>query len=267
MKHFALLFTAALLVLAPQALRAHDYKDAAMRFTVPDDFAYQPYNDEEQGVTGFTAAKDGVKITLFRTSTDKRIDRVTCLSQRDDKWLPGLSKFALVEQSKPLWKRYDLRSDYRGDQGYVRVYRYVDRKGIGFLVAESKRPEWEAADEIASGQRYEITTGHLLDRGWYLFWRLFSYFLLAASVVYALYVVSNNLHNTRLWLLLLLCVTVGGLLIYFEPFISRKLWIVVTAIGLGWSILSVDKDDSDSSDDGSSDDGYDGTGTTIHYDF
>lgn len=75
MKHFALLITAALLVLAPQALRAHDYKDATMRFTVPDDYSYEPFNNEQQGITGFTAEKDGVKTTLFRITTDKRIDR------------------------------------------------------------------------------------------------------------------------------------------------------------------------------------------------
>lgn len=268
MKHFALLIAAALLVLAPQVLRAHEYQDATMRFTVPDDYAYQIYNNEKQGIKGFSTAKDGMKITLFRITTDKRIDRVNCLTQPDNKWLPGLSKFALVEKSKPLWKRYDLISDYRSDQGYVRVYRYVDRKGIGFLVAESKQPKWDGADKIASSQRYEITAGYLLDRGWYLFWRLFSYFILASCVIYAIYVLLTNIRNVRLWLLLALCGTVGGLLIYFEPFIGRKLWIIATAIGLAWSLLWVDKDDSNSSDDnGPSDGGYDGTGTTINYDF
>ena len=137
MRHFALLIAAALLVLAPQALRAHDYQDATMRFTVPDDYAYQPFNDEKQGITGFTAEKDGVKVTLFRFSTDKRIDRSSCLSQRDDKWLPSLSKLPLLKASDPLWKRYDKVSDYRSDRGYLRVYRYVDRRGLGFLIAES----------------------------------------------------------------------------------------------------------------------------------
>ena len=65
MKHFALLIAAAQLVLAPQALRAHDYEDATMRFTVPDDYTYQPLDDTTQGITGFTAISLGVCVSSF----------------------------------------------------------------------------------------------------------------------------------------------------------------------------------------------------------
>lgn len=266
MKHFALLITAALLVLAPQALRAHDYKDATMRFTVPDDYSYEPFNNEQQGITGFTAEKDGVKTTLFRITTDKRIDRSSCLSQRDDKWLPALSKLTLINQSNSLWKRYDKVSDYRNDQVYLRVYRYVDRKGIGFLIAESKQPEWEIADRIASGQRYQLSLGHLLDRGWYLISQLLGYLVLGLGGLYVLYTLRENAHNTRMWLFLLLIGIVGGLLIYFEPFFGRKLWMIITAISLCVCVSSFDGTESDSSGDDSDSGGYDGTGTTINYD-
>lgn len=267
MKHFALLIAAALLVLAPQALRAHDYEDATMRFTVPDDYTYQPLDDTTQGITGFTAEKDGVKTTLFRFSTDQRIDRSSCLSQRDDQWLPSLAKLPLISQSTPLWKRYDKVSDYRTDKGYLRVYRYVDRKGLGFLIAESPQPEWEAAERIASGQRYEITAGYLLDRGWYLLSKLLGYLVLALAALYVFYALRENARNTRMWTVLLLIAIAGGLLIWFEPFFGRKLWMIITAISLGVCVSSFDGPDSDSSgDDGDTGGGYDGTGTTIHYD-
>ena len=199
-----------------------------------------------------TSNKDGVKTTLFRITTDKRIDRSSCLSQRDDKWLPALSKLTLINQSNSLWKRYDKVSDYRNDQVYLRVYRYVDRKGIGFLIAESKQPEWEIADRIASGQRYQLSVGHLLDRGWYLISQLLGYLVLGLGGLYVLYTLRENAHNTRMWLFLLLIAIVGGLLIYFEPFFGR--------------VSSFDGTESDSSGDDSDSGGYDGTGTTINYD-
>ena len=267
MKHFALLVTAALLVLAPQALRAHDYKDATMRFTVPDDYTYEPFNNEQQGITGFTAEKDGVKTTLFRITTDKRIDRSSCLSQRDEQWLPALSKLKLISQSNPFWERYDKVSDYQGDQVYLRVYRYIDRKGLGFLIAESKQPEWEVADRIASGQRYQITVGYLLDRGWYLLSQLLGYLALGIGALYVLYALRENAGNVKMWLFLVLIAIVGGALAYFEPFLGRKIWMIITAVGLCVCVSSFDGSDSDSSgDDGDSGSGYDGTGTTIHYD-
>lgn len=267
MRHFALLIAAALLMLAPQALRAHDYEDATMRFTVPDDYTYQAFNNETQGITGFTAEKAGVQTTLFRFSTNQRIDRSSCLSQRDDKWLPSLAKLPLISQSTPLWKRYDKVSDYRTDKGYLRVYRYVDRKGIGFLVAESKDADWEHADRIASGQRYKVTAGYLLDRGWYLLSKLLGYLALAFAGLYVIFALRENARNTRMWTVLLLIAIAGGLLIWFEPFFGRKLWMIVTAITLGVCVSAFDGPDSDSSgDDGDSGGGYDGTGTTIHYD-
>lgn len=172
-----------------------------MRFTVPDDYTYQPLDNTAQGITGFTAEKDSVKTTLFRFSTDQRIDRSSCLSQRDDQWLPSLAKLPLISQSTPLWKRYDKVSDYRTDKGYLRVYRYVDRKGLGFLIAESPQPEWEAAERIASGQRYEITAGYLLDRGWYLLSKLLGYLVLALAALYVFYALRENARNTRMWII------------------------------------------------------------------
>lgn len=66
---------------------------------------------------------------------------------------------------------------------------------------------------------------------------------------------------------LLLIAIAGSLLIWFEPFFGRKLWMIVTAITLGVCVSAFDGPDSDSSgDDGDSGGGYDGTGTTIHYD-
>lgn len=264
MKYFVLLATAALLILAPQALRAHDYRDATMRFTVPDDYTYQPNNDEKQGITGFTATKDGLKITLFRIRTDKRIDRTNCLSVDDDKWLPGLSKFSLVNFSLPVWKRYDRASDYRNDRGYIRVYRYVDRKGIGFLVAENTKPEWEAADRIAASQRYKITIGHLFDRGLYLFNLLMAYIAMAICGVCMIYSIREHARNAKMWRSLLVIGTISGLLIYFEPFFVRKIWMIFTAIVL--LVFVMDLNDADSDDDTTMD-SYDGTGTTINHDF
>lgn len=262
MRHFALLIATALLMLAPQALRAHDYEDATMRFTVPDDYTYQTFNNEAQGITGFTAEKEGVQITLFRISTDQWIDRPRCLLQRDDKWFPSLAKLPLISQSTPLWERYDKVSDYRTDKGYLRVYRYVDGKGIGFLVAESKDADWEHADRIASSQRYKVTVVYLLDRGWYLLSKLLGYLALALAGWCAIYALRENARNTRMWMVLLLIAIAGGLLIWFEPFFGRKLWMIITAAALVVCIFSLDG--MDSPDDPGSD--YDGTGTTIRYD-
>lgn len=69
-----------------------------------------------------------------------------------------------------------------------------------------------------------------------------------------------------MWLFLLLIGIVGGLLIYFEPFFGRKLWMIITAIGLCVCVSSFDGTESDSSGDDSDSGGYDGTGTTINYD-
>ena len=264
MRHFALPIATALLLLAPQVLRAHDYEDATMRFTVPDDYTYQTFNNEAQGITGFTAEKEGVKITLFRISTDQWIDRPKCLLQRDDKWFPSLAKLPLISQSTPLWERYDKVSDYRTDKGYLRVYRYVDGKGIGFLVAESKDADWEHADRIASSQRYKVTVIYLLDRGWYLLSKLLGYIALAFAGVGAIYALRENARNTRMWMVLLLIAIAGGLLIWFEPFFGRKLWMIITAVALVICVFSFNGMDSSDSDDPGSD--YDGTGTTIRYD-
>lgn len=257
-----------LLTLAtPTSAFAREYRDDRMRFTIPDDYPYSAFEDSEQGLWGFRTEKDNVKITLFRFSTKKGIDRSNCLSHLDTQWLPSLAKLGVIETSKPLWKRYDKVSDYRSTHGYVRIYRYIDHKGLGFLIAESPQPEWDNAEQIASSQRYEITVRYLFDRASYLFITLLGSLLLGGVLIYTGYVILQNAGNYRLWLGLLLIGSIGGLLIYFQPFLTRQIWMIITGIALGWMVFKFSDSDSDSPDDNSPCDGYDGRGTTINHDF
>lgn len=261
MKPFALLIAAACLLFGPRTLRAHEYSDATMRFTVPDDFTYQTFTDPKSGFSGFTAEKQGLKVALFRVSTSRLIDRTSCLNQSDAVWFTALKNSRVVDISTPLWKRWDKLTDYRNGEAYTRVYRYVDRKGIGFLVASAQQPVWDEADRIAGSQRYRITVGHLLDRGWYLLWQLAGYVVLGAVILAVLYCIPDRVRNIWYWLFLLAAGTVGGLLIGYEPLLPRKIWMIATAVVIGIGTIFIG-DDADSEQPLEAEDGYDGTGRT-----
>lgn len=260
MKHIILMLAASLFLAAPSALRAREYSDATMRFTLPDDYAYKPFADEKSGFSGFMAEKPEQHIALFRTFTARTIDRTACLSRNDAQWLSALSGFEVVHESRPLWKRYDKVTDYRNGKGCVRVYRYIDRKGIGFLVASSSQPEWEAADRIADSQRYRLTFGHVLDRSWYLAMRLAGYIALALAALGMLYSLREKACKRRFWVVLAVVGVFGGLAIGYEPFFSRKIWMIVTAVLFFLGIYAFD-DDGDTEQAMDADGGYDGTGS------
>lgn len=266
MKHFALLVTAVLLMLAPQTLRAHDYRDDAVSFTIPADFAFQPLS--ATGYQGFTAGKGALKLTLFHLSVTEKISHNKCLSVPHFKWIPSLEKITPIAEERPAWDRYDIVTTYRNSgKGYVRVYRYISKRDICFLLAENSEDSWDEVEQIARSQRFNRRTGHFFYKAGNYFRSNFMYIVFAMVIIWTLRNTVLKFRHRHYLLYLLLLAAAGACAVLFLPWggLTARLYLAVFVLWL-YSCNYHGDADSESPDDNSSSGGYDGTGTTIDYD-
>lgn len=269
MKHFALLIAAALLVLAPQALRAYEYKDEAIRVTIPDDFSCEPFSDGK--VSGFTAVKGALKLSMF-VIPGQNIGRRNNLGQEDSKWFPSLEGREICAQRRPLWRRYDQFTDYPGKdgKGYVRVYRYISASNLCFLIAESNSNQWEEADQIAQSQRFQKSVGFY----WANFGNWLVSFIIWLSSLVGLIIICVNTakyyRDKRYWCYGIVIAAIGGGLAFTGWQFHATDWLLLTNYALTIFSAVYDDDSSGGNSESKDNDGpdfTDATGTTIHYDF
>ena len=270
MKHFALLIAAALLVLAPQILRAHDYKDNTVRFTIPDDFSCKSKRDSN--ICGFTAEKGGLRVTLFNIPS-KNVGKRENLRQDNSEWFHSLKGRTKIAEKRPLWKRYDLVTDYRNKdgKGYVRVYRFISAKSICFLVAESPSDSWDEADAIVQSRRWQKSVAFYWDNAgnWFVGFVIWCSIIVCTGII-----VFNTIRKFRrkgylCYGILLVAVICG--LSYIGWLMPGEEWLIIGfyALTLYAGIYGMNDngpvpDSNDNDADGPN--FSDGTGTTIHYD-
>lgn len=273
MNRLRLLIAAAFLTLAAQPILADEYSDASMRFTIPDGYSLETFQDTN--TTGFVATKADETITFFNIRLEDQIGRKQFLKQPDAQWFPSLEGRKIMFSHTPVWRSYDKVTQYKNkhDDGYVRVYRYASARNIGFLVVQNHSGQWDEADKIATSHHFNKTFRFIRENLTFYMINGIYWILIFAAVISIIVNSAFKLHKIKFALIetatLALCL--AGL--YFIDWPPSRAGLLVALGILAIITGAVCNDPSPSSPNNNSDTDtdfdaptYDGTGTKIDLD-
>ncbi len=267
MRHLILTLCTALLLAIP--VRAAEYANATVRFTLPDDFTFRPIADE--GIEGFEATNGTLRLTLFTLCFPKNINLRENQKVEDIRWLPFLEGASQTGAHNPIGTRYERVSTYRQGDRHFRIYRYVAARSLCFLIAENSDGNWQEADRIAQSQRYQKNFAFYRHN----FVSGLIQCLIWCSIITCAWLLLSNLVRKRrnrkfwCWIIPTLLICAAGVALFGWPLslesLTLSLWAsaIVASLAGGYDDSSGSSEEHDADIDDSST--FDGTGPTIHY--
>lgn len=267
MKRFLTSLCLLILLLPAQQLRATEYANSVLRFTLPEAFSVKPCTTAEY--EGFEASNSQLKLLLFTLSYTESINLRNNLKIEDAQWLMALKEATLTDTRKPIGRRYDRVSTYRMGDRQIRVYRYVAARSLAFLVAESRDGNWEQADAVARSQRYQKNFKFFIDNFNNGLIRFILWCALLSGAGIILFNLVEKHRNGRFLLItiptLLLCA--AGVRIFGWPLSMESLLFGIWPAALVAALVGGSDQKAEAESDADIDDPttYDGTGPTIHH--